>query len=81
MGRKVLNLDVTDDPVNGEQEDRFFHSHHGTYSISTLQICRGFFLGSRVRSSNIDESAGVVEKLERIISEVRSRWLGDKDPP
>lgn len=73
--RIVLDIDATDDPVHGEQEGRFFHGYHGHYCYLPLYIfCGDFLLCARLRPSNIDASAGVVEELERIVPQIRDRW-------
>jgi Transposase DDE domain group 1 len=71
----VLDLDATDDPLHGEQEGRFFHGYYGEYCYLPLYIfCGGHLLCARLRSSNCDASAGVVEELERIVGQIRQRW-------
>ena len=73
--RIVLDLDATDDPVHGNQEGRFFHGYYGAYCYLPLYIISGeFVLCARLRSSNIDPSAGVLEELQRIVGQIRSRW-------
>lgn len=57
--RIVLDLDATDDPVHGNQEGRFFHGYYREYCYLPLYIvCGEFVLCARLRSSNIDASAG-----------------------
>ena len=72
----ILDLDATDDPLHGKQEGRFFHGYYGHYCYLPLYIfCGEFLLGARLRSSNIDASAGSVEELKRIVAQIRSvRW-------
>src|SRR5258708_895649 len=71
----ILDLDATDDPLHGEQEGRFFHGYYGHYCYLPLYIfCGEFLLGARLRSSNIDASAGSVEELKRIVAQIRSAW-------
>jgi hypothetical protein len=71
----ILDLDATDDPLHGKQEGRFFHGYYGHYCYLPLYIfCGEFLLGARLRSSNIDASAGSVEELERIVAQIRSAW-------
>src|ERR1700692_3984053 len=73
----ILDLDATDDPLHGKQEGRFFHGYHGHYCYLPLYIfCLEFLLGARLRSSNIDASAGSVEELKRIVEQIRSAWPG-----
>ena len=71
----VLDLDCTDDPLHGEQEGRFFHGYYGHYCYLPLYIfCGEFLLGARLRPSNIDAAAGVVEELARIVAQIRQAW-------
>ena len=73
----ILDLDATDDPLHGKQEGRFFHGYYGHYCYLPLYIfCGEFLLCARLRSSNIDASAGSVEELQRIVEQIRSAWPG-----
>jgi hypothetical protein len=73
----ILDLDATDDPLHGKQEGRFFHGYYGHYCYLPLYIfCGEFLLCARLRSSNIDASAGSVEELRRIVAQIRSVWSG-----
>jgi Transposase DDE domain group 1 len=71
----VLDLDVTDTPLHGEQEARFFHGYYGHYCYLPLYIFSGdHLLCARLRPSNQDASAGSVAELQRIVSQIRARW-------
>jgi hypothetical protein len=71
----VLDLDVTDMPLHGEQEARFFHGYYGHYCYLPLYIfCEGHLLCARLRPSNQDASAGSVAEVERIVRQIRRRW-------
>jgi len=71
----ILDLDATDDPLHGKQEGRFFHGYYGHYCYLPLYIfCGEFLLCARLRSSNIDASAGSVEELKRIVEQLRCAW-------
>jgi hypothetical protein len=71
----ILDLDATDDPLHGKQEGRFFHGFYGHYCYLPLYIfCGEFLLCARLRSSNIDASAGSVDELKRIVAQIRSAW-------
>jgi hypothetical protein len=75
----ILDVDATDDPIHGNQEGRFFHGYYMNYCYLPLYIFSGeFLLCARLRPSNIDASEGTLEELERIIGQIRSRWLGVK---
>jgi Transposase DDE domain group 1 len=71
----VLDVDVTDTPLHGEQEARFFHGYYGHYCYLPLYIfCGEHLLCARLRPSNQDASAGSVEEVERIVRQIRKRW-------
>lgn len=70
-----LDLDATDDPLHGEQENRFFHGYYGHYCYLPLYIFSGeHLLCARLRPSNIDGAAGSVEELQRIVRQIREHW-------
>jgi hypothetical protein len=71
----VLDLDATDDPLHGRQEGRFFHGYYGCYCYLPLYIfCGEHLLCARLRSSDIDASAGALDEVQRIVQHIRSRW-------
>lgn len=73
--RIVLDLDVTDIPLHGNQEGRFFHGYYNQYCYLPLYIfCEDHLLCARVRTSNQDASAGCVKEVERIVQQIRARW-------
>ena len=71
----VLDVDVTDTPLHGEQEARFFHGYYNQYCYLPLYIfCGDHLLCARQRASNQDASAGSQEEVERIVGQIRQRW-------
>jgi len=71
----VLDLDATDDPLHGAQEDRFFHGYYGHYCYLPLYIFAGDFpLCAQLRPSNLDAAAGSVEAVKRIVEQLRGTW-------
>jgi hypothetical protein len=71
----VLDLDATDLPLHGHQEDRFFHGYYDGYCYLPLYIfCGEHVLCARLRPSNIDAAAGSKEEVERIVSQIRTAW-------
>ena len=71
----VLDLDVTDLPLHGHQEGRFFHGYYDSYCYLPLYIfCDGHLLCARLRTADQDASAGCVEELQRIVQQMRQRW-------
>jgi hypothetical protein len=71
----VIDLDTTDLPLHGHQEQRFFHGFYYHYCYLPLYIvCGEHLLGVRLRPANIDASAGVTEEVERIVKQIRESW-------
>jgi hypothetical protein len=71
----VLDLDATDDPIHGHQEGRFFHGYYDCFCYLPLYVfCGSHLLAAKLRRSNIDASAGAVEEIARIVTQVRRRW-------
>jgi hypothetical protein len=71
----ILDLDVTDDPVHGLQEQVFFNSYYGGYCYAPLYIfCGKHLLAAKLRPSNIDPAAGALEELQRVIKQIRQQW-------
>ena len=71
----VLDLDATDNPLYGHQEGRFFHGYYGHYCYLPLYIfCGEHLLCARLRSSNIDASAGSLEEVKLIVKQIRESW-------
>ena len=75
----ILDVDATDDPVHGNQEDKFFHGYYGCYCYLPLYIFAGNdLLCARLRKADIDASYGTVEELHRIVSMIREKWANTK---
>jgi hypothetical protein len=73
--RIVLDLDVTDLPLHGHQEGRFFHGYYDSYCYLPLYIfCGEHLLCARLRTADQDASAGSQAEVERIVQQLRSRW-------
>jgi hypothetical protein len=71
----VLDLDVTDLPLHGHQEGRFFHGYYDSYCYLPLYIfCDQHVLCVRLRTADQDASAGCVEELQRVVQQIRQRW-------
>ena len=71
----ILDVDATDTPLHGRQEERFFHGYYDTYCYLPLYIfCGDELLCARLRPANIDGCAGTEEELERIITRIRAAW-------
>lgn len=71
----VLDLDVTDLPLHGHQEGRFFHGYYDEYCYLPLYIFAGeHLLCARLRTADQDASVGSQEELERIVMQIRAAW-------
>ncbi|MDJ0582353.1 IS1380 family transposase [Crocosphaera sp.] len=71
----VLDMDVTDDQVHGNQEGAFFNSYyHGVCYAPLYIFCGHHLLGAKLRSSNVDPADGALEELQRIIGLIREKW-------
>ena len=59
----MIDLDTTDLPLHGHQEQRFFHGFYDHYCYLPLYIvCGDHLLGVRLRPANIDASAGCARR-------------------
>lgn len=71
----VLDLDVTDDPLHGQQEGRFYHGYYREYCYLPLYIfCGQYLLCAWLRPSNSDPADGALEHVQRIVAQIRARW-------
>ncbi len=71
----VIDLDATDLPLHGHQEQRFFHGFYNHYCYLPLYIvCGEHLLGVRLRPANIDARAGSLEETEHIVGQIRRAW-------
>ena len=70
----VLDLDSTDIPLHGEQEERFFHGYYREYCYMPLLVfCGRTPLLARLRSAAEDGAAGVEKDLARLVERIRAR--------
>jgi hypothetical protein len=71
----VLDLDTTDLPLHGHQEDRFFHGYYDSYCYLPLYIFIGeHLLCARLRAADQDAAAGSKDEVERIVGRIRAVW-------
>jgi hypothetical protein len=71
----ILDIDATDDPLHGHQEERFFHGYYDSYCYLPLYVfCGRHLLVAKLRPANIDASAGSVEEIARLVARIRQRW-------
>jgi len=74
-GQIILDLDVTDDLVHGNQEQVFFNTYYGGYCYAPLYIfCGKHLLAAKLRPSNVDPAFGALEELQRVIKQIRKQW-------
>ncbi len=73
--RLILDLDATDDPVHGNQEDRFFHGYYKCYCYLPLYIfCGRDLLLAKLRAANMDAAAGSKDEIAWIVAKLRRQW-------
>ncbi len=71
----ILDLDVTDDLVHGNQEQVFFNTYYGGYCYAPLYIfCGKHLLAALLRPFNVDPAEGALEELQRVIKNIRQQW-------
>jgi hypothetical protein len=71
----ILDMDVTDDQVHGNQEGAFFNKYYNGVCYAPLYIfCGHHLLVSKLRSSNVDPAEGALEELQKIIGLIREKW-------
>lgn len=71
----VLDLDVTDLPLHGHQEKRFFHGYYDEYCYLPLYIFAGeHLLCARLRTADQDAAAGSTGEVQRIVHQIRAKW-------
>jgi hypothetical protein len=71
----VLDVDITDLPLHGKQEGRFFHGYYDTYCYLPLYVfCGEQILCARLREANHDAAFGCLEEIQRIVAQIRKAW-------
>ena len=71
----ILDMDVTDDQVHGNQEGAFFNTYYNGVCYAPLYIfCGHHLLVAKLRSSNVDPADGALEELQRVIKLIREKW-------
>jgi hypothetical protein len=75
LAQIILDLDATDDPLHGHQEGRFFHGYYDCYCYLPLYVfCGRHLLVAKLRRANIDASAGTIDEVARLVTQIRARW-------
>jgi len=71
----VIDLDATDSPLHGHQEERFFHGYYDCYCYLPLFVFWDrHLLAAKLRAANIDAAAGCTQEVARIVAQIRARW-------
>jgi len=71
----TLDIDATDDPIHGKQEQHFFHGYYDEYCFLPLYVtCGSQLLVAYLRPSNIgaDHHARAILKL--LVTRLRQSW-------
>ena len=75
----VLDFDPTDDPVHGNQINRFFHGYYDGYCFLPLYVfCGDKLLVAYLRPSNIDAPKHAWAILSLLVKRFRQVWPGVK---
>lgn len=71
----VLDFDATDDPVHGQQENRFFHGYYDHYCFLPLYVfCGEQLLVAYLRPSKIDAARHSPAILKLLVQRFRQVW-------
>src|SRR3954470_4287956 len=66
---------ITDIPLHGEQEGRFFHGYYKEYCYLPLYVfCGRHLLLARQRRANVAGCDGAVEEITRVVAQIRQEW-------
>jgi hypothetical protein len=68
-------MDTTDLPLHGKQEGRFFHGYYDNYCYLPLYVfCGDQVLCAWLREADPDASYGCLDKMKRIVTQIRAAW-------
>lgn len=71
----VLDFDATDDPVHGNQINRFFHGYYDGYCFLPLYVfCGDHLLAAYLRPANIDAATHSWALLSLLVRRFRQVW-------
>lgn len=71
----VLDFDATDNPLYGQQEQRFFHGYYDTYCYLPLYVfCGQQLLCAYLRPSRIDGAKHAAAILKLLVKRLRQHW-------
>lgn len=75
----VLDYDATDDPVHGNQEQRYFNGFYDNYCFLPLYVfCGDQILVSYLRPSSVGAAHHTRGITKLLVNKIRSRWPGVK---
>jgi hypothetical protein len=75
----ILDIDATDDPVHGDQENRFFHGYYDHHCFLPLNVtCGKQLLVAYLRPANIGADTHARAVLKLLIERLRQAWPGVK---
>jgi hypothetical protein len=75
----LLDVDSTDDPTHGEQEDRAYHGYYRQHMYHPLLVFdgeTGQLITAILRPGTVHAGHGVVAILGRIVARLRQQWPG-----
>lgn len=75
----MLDLDATDDPTHGEQEDSHYHGYYRQRMYHPLVVFdgeTGHLMTTLLRAGNTHASNSSVALLKRVVSRLREAWPG-----
>ena len=71
----VLDFDATDNPLHGQQEERFFHGYYDSYCYLPLYVfCGQQLLCAYLRPSRIDGAKHTAAILKLLVTRLRKQW-------
>jgi hypothetical protein len=71
----VLDFDATDNPLHGQQEQRFFHGYYDNYCYLPLYVfCGQQLLCAYLRPSRIDGAQHTAAILKLLVRRLRQAW-------
>ena len=71
----VLDVDATDTPLYGGQQDRFFHGYYDSYCYLPLYVfCGEQLLVAYLRPSKIDGAKHAAALLKLLVTRLRQAW-------
>lgn len=71
----VLDFDATDNPLYGQQEERFFHGYYNSYCYLPLYVfCGQQLLCAYLRPSRMDAAKHAAAILKLLVTRLRQKW-------